>query len=64
DESDEDGEDGSDERSESGEAEGLEVVKVEKEKNCSICFENFNFNVGVPIVELVRKRLEEKEIES
>ncbi|CAJ2672389.1 unnamed protein product [Trifolium pratense] len=47
DESDEDGEDGSDERSESDEAE--EGLEVEEEKNCSICFENFNFNVGVPM---------------
>ncbi|KAK2423655.1 hypothetical protein QL285_034096 [Trifolium repens] len=48
DESDED--DGSDvESHESDEAERSEVVNVEQEKNCAICFESFNSNVGVPI---------------
>jgi 3-polyprenyl-4-hydroxybenzoate decarboxylase len=48
DESDED--DGSDDEShESDEAERSEVVNVEQEKNCAICFESFNSNVGVPI---------------
>jgi hypothetical protein len=47
DESDEDDE--SDISDESDEAEGSEAVNVEKEKNCAICFENFNLNVGVPM---------------
>ncbi|MCI31881.1 E3 ubiquitin-protein ligase RNF181 [Trifolium medium] len=51
---DESDEDGSDESIESDEAEkscveGSETMKVEIEKNCAICFENFNFNVGVPM---------------
>ncbi|GAU49197.1 hypothetical protein TSUD_371890 [Trifolium subterraneum] len=54
DESDEDDDDESDEGIESDEAEkscvkGSETMDVEIEKNCAICIENFNFNVGVPM---------------
>ncbi|GAU47718.1 hypothetical protein TSUD_325080 [Trifolium subterraneum] len=55
DESDEDDGDGSDENIQSDETEkscveeGSKTVKVGIEENCAICFENFNFNVGVPM---------------
>jgi hypothetical protein len=54
DESDEDDDERSDECIESDEAEkscveGSETMKIEIEKNCAICFENFDFNVGVPM---------------